>query len=268
MVFGGGLIGLPVACSDNPEGGSGTGFDAGTGLEGMSAADREQLADLLTPEYLAGLPELTDEEAARFVEDIDARALDMVFDGEDVGKPKVPPGQHVVETMPVMASNPSPRDLEAWRFKVSGEVNQELEFTWEEFKKLPRVEIVADVHCVTSWSALDIPWGGVKVSHLLALAGVTGKGNFVIFDCEQGYTTNIDIAEAMKDNVLIADKLYGQPLSAEYGGPARGLVPDRYYYKSGKWVTGIRVLAEDEPGYWETRGYSNTAYPWEEDRYS
>ncbi|MBM4371657.1 MAG: molybdopterin-dependent oxidoreductase, partial [Deltaproteobacteria bacterium] len=140
--------------------------------------------------------------------------------------------------------------------------------TWEEFQKLPAVDQVIDFHCVTGWTVLNLPTRGVPVKSLLALAQPTAAAGFVVFDCEHGYTTNIDLAEAMKDNVHIELFLWGAPLPDKYGGPARGRVPDRYGYKSGKWVTGLRVLAADEPGFWETKGYSNTADPWTEDRYA
>ena len=199
-------------------------------------------------------------EVEAFVAEVDAAA-------GDVG-PRLPPGQHLVETQPVLGSNPDPRSIESWTFYVKGEVEQELEFTWAEFNELDSIEQVSDFHCVTTWSMFDIPWGGVRVSTLLAIAGLTDKARHVVFDCEQGYTTNMDLEEVLKDNVLIATRRFGEDLPAKYGGPARGLIPDRYGYKSGKWVIGLRVLAVDEPGYWETKGYSNTALPWEEDRYS
>ena len=125
-----------------------------------------------------------------------------------------------------------------------------------------------DVHCVTRWSVLDVPWKGVLLSNLLALARPKKAAQFLVFDCEQGYSTNISLTEAAKNNVMLANELFGEALPHQHGGSARGLVPDLYFYKSGKWLTGLRILAKDEPGFWETRGYSNTADPWKEDRYS
>ncbi len=242
VVLGSGLIGLPLgACSSDP-----------------AYEDLQDLGpDLLTD---ARVEEMTAAEVEAFVAEVDAAA-------GDVG-PRLPPGQHLVETQPVLGSNPDPRSIESWTFYVKGEVEQELEFTWAEFNELDSIEQVSDFHCVTTWSMFDIPWGGVRVSTLLAIAGLTDKARHVVFDCEQGYTTNMDLEEVLKDNVLIATRRFGEDLPAKYGGPARGLIPDRYGYKSGKWVIGLRVLAVDEPGYWETKGYSNTALPWEEDRYS
>ncbi len=266
VVLGSGMIGIPLgACSRDPI--------------------YEDLRDL-GPDLLddAQVEEMSEPEIEEFVAQVDDAAEaydaegrqdtispeDSIEDAVEVGdvKPRIPPGQHLVETQPVLGSNSDPRSVESWKFYVKGEVEQDLEFTWEEFNDLDQVEQISDFHCVTSWTMLDIPWGGVRVSTLLAMAGLTDKAKHVIFDCEHGYTTNMDLAEVLKDNVLIAMRRFGGDLPDKYGGPARGLVPDRYGYKSGKWVIGLRVVEVDEPGFWETKGYSNTALPWEEDRYS
>jgi DMSO/TMAO reductase YedYZ molybdopterin-dependent catalytic subunit len=165
-------------------------------------------------------------------------------------------------------TNPEPRTKEAWRFHVRGEVERELLLTWDDFMRLPQVEQVSDIHCVTSWSMFDLRWTGVQVAELLRLAGLKPTAAFVIFEAEQGYTTNVPLAEARQPNVLIAHKLFGKDLPKEHGGPARGVVPDLYFYKSAKWVTGIRILDHDEPGYWENLGYHNHADPWQEERLS
>ena len=268
-----GLVGIPLgACQRDP------GY--------------QELADL-GPDLLtdARLEEMSAEEIEEFVAEVDARAAEVhgdaagdspapedssddTLDPEDTEgpdaqtNPVIPPGQHVVETLPSLGSNPNPRSLEEWRFYVKGEVEQALEFTWEEFNALDQVDQVIDHHCVTGWTMLNLPTRGVPVKALLAMAGLTSKANFVVFDCEHGYTTNINIAEAQKDNVQIELFMWGEPLLEKYGGPSRGRVPDLYGYKSGKWVTGLRVLEIDEPGFWEKLGYSNTADPWTEDRYS
>lgn len=264
---------------------------------GSCSSKREQFGDLeLTPDQLDALPELTADERDQFLRDVqeaqqemltkdtadlpgdiksDTMAVDQsevqeVLDAAtDTGeKPRVPPGQTVFDVIPVLGYNENPRTLEQWSFYVKGEVDNETTYSWEQFQQLPQTDQVCDIHCVTTWTVLDVGFGGVRVKDILAAAGLKATGKFVVFDCEQGYTTNIPIEEALKDNVLIATRMFGEPLPQKYGGPARGLVPDLYYYKSGKWVIGIRVLANDEPGYWEVRGYSNSADPWKEERYS
>ena len=271
VVLGSGVIGIPLgACQRDP------------GYQALADLGDDLLTD-------SRVEEMTDGEVDAFIAEVDARAAEVLGDsarspvdgGEDLdtegeetaapdeqSAPTIPEGQHVVETMPSLGSNPNPRSLEDWTFYVQGEVEQALEFTWEEFNALDKVDQVINFHCVTGWTALNLETRGVPVKALLAMAGLTNKANHVVFDCEHGYTTNIDIEEAQKDNVQIETHLWGAPLPDQYGGPARGRIPDRYGYKSGKWVVGLRVLEEDEPGFWETKGYSNTADPWTQDRYS
>jgi DMSO/TMAO reductase YedYZ molybdopterin-dependent catalytic subunit len=278
VVFGSGLIGIPLgACQRDPE--------------------YQELADL-GPDLLtdARVEEMTESEVEAFVAEVDARAAEVLGDsaadtpapddtGEDSegaedttgldaegtevdGLPEIPPGQHVVESLPVLGGNPTPRSIEEWGFYVKGEVDQELQFNWDEFTALDQVEQTIDHHCVTGWTMLNLPTRGVPISALLALAGLTDKAKHVVFDCEHGYTTNVTVADALSDQVQIELQMWGEPLQQKYGGPARGRVPHLYGYKSGKWVIGLRVLETDEPGFWEKLGYSNTADPWTEDRYS
>jgi len=129
------------------------------------------------------------------------------------------------------------------------------------------VDLVCDIHCVTGWTLLDSRWRGVRLKTLLDLAGVKNSGAYVIFEAAAGYTTNIPMAEALKENVILAHTLFGRALPQANGAPVRGLVPDRYFYKSAKWLEGIKVTVADEPGYWESQGYSNSADPWKEERY-
>ncbi len=271
VVFAGGMLGFPFgACA--PDGSKPTAKDV---LE----------LDLDT------LPEMTPEEIRDFQRDADQATRDYLAQEKDQGRqddaipgdshepdvggddaasrrPRVPPGQNVLETLIVFGRNPNPRSIADWRLYVRCEVAEEVDIGWGDFMALPRVTRTVDVHCVTGWSVLDVPFEGVLVSDLLALARPSSNARFVVFDCEQGYTTNAPLAEAMKDNVLVASAMFGEALSPQHGAPARGVVPDLYFYKSGKWIKGLRVLSEDEPGYWETRGYSNTADPWKEERYS
>lgn len=185
------------------------------------------------------------------------------------GRRRLPPGQkHVLERLKPMggsAGSPKPKDF---HLRVHGAVKKELNLDFAELLKLPQVEEPADVHCVTGWSMLGGLWLGVRVSTLAEMAGLEHTARHVIFEAAHGYTTNIDIHEAMKPNVRIVHRLDGRPLARRNGAPVRGLVPDRYFWKSAKWLTGIRFQRRDEPGYWETRGYSNHADPWREERYA
>lgn len=273
VVFGAGILGFPMgSCARNR---------ASAGPLDLSQSDVDALPELTEEELDQFMQEVRDaqtryeETLADSPDHIDTKtdsgqsAPDHLDAAPDAGaKPRIPPGQFVVETIPVLGSNASPRTKSDWRFYVKGQVDTELLLTWDEFKALAQVEQSCDIHCVTTWSVLDVKFGGVRVRTLLEKAGLKPEASHVVFDCEKGYTTNIDLTEAKKDNVMIATSLYGRPLPLEYGGLARGLVPDRYYYKSGKWVVGIRVLDHDEPGFWEIRGYSNSADPWKEERYS
>ena len=132
---------------------------------------------------------------------------------------------------------------------------------------MEQVQLTCDVHCVTGWTLLDSRWTGVRLSTIMRLAKPRKEANFVIFEAAAGYTANIPITEARKENVILAHSFFGRKLPKEHGGPVRALVPDRYFYKSAKWLEGIKFTAKDEPGYWERNGYSNSADPWKEERY-
>lgn len=276
VVFGSGLVGVPLnRCS--PSGSSGTdaagadlmaaGMDVGADAASRNVDMAAPFPDHITPEELAALPEMTDEEAAAFIEEIDEAAAEVLQEVDAEGVPRVPPGQHVVESWPVMVTNPSPRSIEDWEFLVSGEVEKELLFDWEQFQELPMIDQVSDMHCVTGWTLLNVEWKGIRMGDLLDMAGLTADAKYVITDCEHGYTTNIPLQDAQLPTVLVVSGVYGGPLPQEHGGPVRGFVPHKYGYKSGKWATGLRVTKEDEPGYWETKGYSNSADVWSQDRY-
>jgi len=147
-------------------------------------------------------------------------------------------------------------------------VKKELELSFSDLLALPQVQQRCDVHCVTKWTVLDSEWTGVRLQELADLAGVRSTARHVIFEAAHGYTANVPLAEALLPNVLIAHQHRGDPLAPDNGPPARSLVPDLYFWKSAKWITGVRFQAEDEPGYWETRGYHNHADPWKEERHS
>jgi DMSO/TMAO reductase YedYZ molybdopterin-dependent catalytic subunit len=183
------------------------------------------------------------------------------------GRPRVPPGQRVLSKLRPMGGQPGDSARDKWTMRVHGEVNKELSLSFEDLMALPQTTQVSDVHCVTGWSVLDAQWVGVQVKHLAALAGVKEGVRHVIFEAAHGYTANVPFREATRDNVLVTHTLDDRPLQVRHGTPVRGLVPDLYFWKSAKWLTGIRFVTRDQPGYWETRGYHNHADPWREERY-
>ncbi|MDX6563673.1 MAG: hypothetical protein QOD65_3487 [Gaiellales bacterium] len=180
---------------------------------------------------------------------------------------RVPPGQHVTSDFPVLSAGPTPRGkLEDWSFSVRGEIDMPLDWTWDQFQALPRESITKDIHCVTTWSKLDTSWEGVSVDALLD--GVETSAEFVVAFCDGGYTTNLPLEDVTGGKAWIAYGYDGAPLAPEHGGPARLLVPHLYFWKSAKWVRGLRLLQHDEPGFWEGYGYHNYGDPWLEQRYS
>jgi DMSO/TMAO reductase YedYZ molybdopterin-dependent catalytic subunit len=179
----------------------------------------------------------------------------------------VPPHQRVLTALRPMggeAGNPSPA---SFRLKVHGEVEQPFELDFAGLLKLPQTEQTCDVHCVTGWSCLDVRWLGVRIADLAERAQVKSTAKHVIFEAAHGYTANVPLDEALRPTCMVAYRLNGEPLPLPNGPPVRGLVPHLYFWKSPKWLTGIRFNAQDEPGYWETRGYHTHADPWKEERY-
>lgn len=171
-------------------------------------------------------------------------------------KQRIPPGQYKTEKFPVLDLGIQPEiDLERYRFKVWGEVENPVELTWEALQALPRVELFADFHCVTRWSRLELTWRGVHVAEILKLTRPKPSAKAVMAHCLEGYTTNLTMVDLDDDDVILADTLEGNPLPTEHGGPVRLLVPKLYGWKSAKFLSGLEFLKEDAPGYWEERGY-------------
>ncbi len=183
------------------------------------------------------------------------------------GKNRLPPGQKVIESLSHMGGQPGSPKTKDFRLKVHGEVDKPFTIDYDELLKMTQVEQEADVHCVTGWSMLGGLWSGVQVKSLAEQAGLKKTANFVIFECHHGYTANISIKEALKPNVMVTHRLDGIPFKRKHGAPVRSLVPDRYFWKSAKWLTGIRFVKRDIPGFWETRGFHNIGDPWKEQRY-
>jgi DMSO/TMAO reductase YedYZ molybdopterin-dependent catalytic subunit len=179
---------------------------------------------------------------------------------------RLPPGQYETHDFPVLSAGPTPRvSLAHWDFRVTGAGAGERQWTWEQFQALPREHIVRDIHCVTKWSKFDTAWEGVSVDTLLE--GIEAKAKYVMAFCDGGYTTNMPIKDVTDGKAWIMDTYDGAPLPPEHGGPARLLVPHLYFWKSAKWVRGLRLIPEDQPGFWEALGYHNHGDPWHEQRY-
>lgn len=184
------------------------------------------------------------------------------------GRKRLPPGQKVLEYLKPMGGDPGSPKTKNFSLKVHGEVEKPFTLNYDELLAMPQTEQRADVHCVTGWSNLDGLWKGVTLEDLAKRAGITKKANFVIFEAAHGYTANVPIKDALKSNVMVTYSLNGRPFKRQHGAPVRSLVPDLYFWKSAKWLTGIRFSKRDAPGYWETRGYHNHADPWREQRHA
>jgi len=198
----------------------------------------------------------------------DARRLAVAEERRPDGRPRIPPGQVAVEQIEDMGGRPGSPDVDAWRLKVHGEVETPFSLTFTELLAFTQTDVTCDVHCVTGWTLLDSRWSGVSLAALLARAAPTAKTGFLVFEAAHGYTTSIPLGDVRDRTVFLAHTLYGRPLPRQNGGPVRAVVPDRYFYKSAKWLEGLKVVGKDELGYWERRGYSNSADPWKEERYA
>ncbi len=185
------------------------------------------------------------------------------------GMPQVPPGQTVTTKWPVLDLGERPQvSTASWRLTVDGAVRTSLELDFPGLLKLPQVQVSADFHCVTTWSLLDSRWGGVSLATVAAAAGLAEDATHVLTHGLDGYTTNLSLDEALKDDVLLVHTWNGQPLPYEHGGPVRVITPQLYAWKGAKWIGRLEFLTQDVLGFWEERGYSNTAHPWRDDRYS
>ena len=193
---------------------------------------------------------------------------DQIKEAPDQGMgDRVPPGQFLSNKFPVLTYGSTPKvDLDTWKFRVFGLVEQEVELTWDQFTKLTWTTVTADFHCVTQWSSLDNTWEGVTFPDLMTLAQPKPEAKFVMAHCFGGYTTNLPLEVAMEEG-LLAHKQDGEPLGEGHGWPLRLIIPSRYGWKSAKWLNGIELVAEDAPGFWEQRGYNNNADPWKEERF-
>jgi len=191
-----------------------------------------------------------------------------VLDVRTTDKERVPPGQSLTRKWPVLHYGGVPRvDLATWRLTVDGLVDEPLSLGYDELTALPRQETLCDIHCVTRWSKLDNRFEGVSVQQLLRRAGPKPEATHVLVHAEQGFTTNLPLADVDRPENLLAWRHNGEDLTPDHGWPLRLVVPHLYFWKSAKWVHRLELLAADRPGFWEQNGYHMRGDPWEEERY-
>ncbi len=196
------------------------------------------------------------------------KRADHIRPPEGPGSSDVPPGQFVTSKFPVLTYGPAPRiSPDSWRFRITGLVEVERDLDWQQFMALPQSVVTADFHCVTQWSRLENTWQGVLAKDVLALAPPRPEARFVMAHCYGGYSTNLPLEALTEHSVLFAHTHEGQPLEEAHGGPLRLVVPSLYAWKSAKWVNGLEFMAEDRPGFWESRGYHIRGDPWREERF-
>ena len=183
------------------------------------------------------------------------------------GRPRIPPGQHAVKALPNMGGGQTDESVPEWRLKITGDVETPMALKISELMELEQVYLICDVHCVTGWTLLDSRWRGISMKTIINLVKAKQSAGFVIFKARGAYTSSIPRVEALKDNVILAHGFNDRKLPQTHGAPLRGLVPDRYFYKSVKWLEEIKFSAVDEPGFYESSGYSNSADPWNEERF-
>ena len=217
--------------------------------------------------------------------EIDTSAVNVAFEGQPPlgsgprnrhGLPQLPVGQHAVKNWPVLDLGAQPAIATSdWALEVTGLVDNAFTLTWHQFQALPQVEDVSDFHCVTTWSRYENHWRGVRFSTIAELAIPHADAQFVLctsYDVAPGssipYTVNVPLARALDADVLLVHTWEGKPLAREHGGPCRMITPKLYAWKGAKWIRKIEFLAEDHKGFWEERGYSNSAEPWFNDRYA
>ncbi len=182
---------------------------------------------------------------------------------------RLPPGQTLTGKFPILHEGEIPRyDMEQWRLTIDGEVEEALELTYEDVLRLPSSRIECDIHCVTRWSKFDTEWEGVLFKDLLSLVKLKPEARYVMFHADPDYDTNVPLSDLLMDNVMLAYRYAGEPLTDKHGWPLRTIVPHRYFWKSAKWVRRIEFMKEDRPGFWERNGFHNDADPFAEQRFS
>jgi DMSO/TMAO reductase YedYZ molybdopterin-dependent catalytic subunit len=191
------------------------------------------------------------------------------FTGRRARDPRLPPGQYDVgKDWPVLTAEATPNlSTDKWTFAIDGLVEKPVSWTWAEIMALPKSEFMGDIHCVTTWSKLGVRFRGVSVDTLLEAAQPLPSASYVLARSTTGYTTNLPLADVTNGQAWVVWEYDGKPLARDHGGPARLLVPHLYFWKSAKWVSGLKLLDHDEPGFWEQNGYHDRGDPWKEQRY-
>ncbi|HEY5407443.1 MAG TPA: sulfite oxidase-like oxidoreductase [Ginsengibacter sp.] len=185
------------------------------------------------------------------------------------GMPVIPVGQTITHKWPVLDLGIQPSvSLKEWRLTIDGLVEHPTILSWEDFMALPQSDDTSDFHCVTTWTKLNINWKGVRLLDVAALVQPKENATHIMCYGYDDYTTNISLEEALKPDVLLVHTVEGKPLPKEHGGPVRMITPQLYAWKGSKWINRIEFMNANRLGFWEERGYSNTAYPWRNDRYS
>lgn len=194
---------------------------------------------------------------------------DVIVSPDSRKENRLPPGQTRTRKWPVLdAFGAPPIDLDAWRLDVTGQVQRPISLSLEEFRRLPRIRVFADFHCVTRWSRLGNLWEGVATRYLLQQAGIRPEARFIILHAhDRNWTTNLPLEDFLAEDAVLADTHDGQPISPTHGGPVRAIVPRLYAWKSAKWLRAIELADVDRPGYWERAGYHNHGDPWTEERF-
>jgi DMSO/TMAO reductase YedYZ molybdopterin-dependent catalytic subunit len=189
------------------------------------------------------------------------------FHGRRESSADLPPGQYLTHDFPVLSAGPTPRiDLDTWQFTITNEVGQDHSWTWRDLQRLPRDRPTVDIHCVTKWSKLQTSWEGVSLDVLLE--SVDSGADYALIRSYGGYTTNLPLEDLLDGKAWLVYKFNGEDLTSEHGGPVRLLVPHLYFWKSAKWVRGIQLSDDDQPGFWESLGYHEYGDPWREQRYT
>lgn len=182
---------------------------------------------------------------------------------------RLPPGQKLTAGFPVLDLGVQPEvPLAEWSLTLDGLVEKPVTLDWGKFNALPQVTDVSDFHCVTTWSKYDCQWSGVAFTTLFELVQPKPEARFVYFTSYDGYSTNVPLEHCLDDDVLVATRFDGAPVTREHGGPARVIIPKLYAWKGAKFVKTVTFLAEDRLGFWEVRGYHNIGDPWKEERYA
>jgi len=202
-----------------------------------------------------------------FIKLSDAKQHELATSIRPDGKSRLPPGQHAVEKILDMGGRPGTAVGADWSVRIHGEVEKPIVLSYEDLLNLDQVQIVCDVHCVTGWTLLDSSWTGVRLETIMDMVKPTNCAKFIVLEAAEGYSSNVPISDTQQEHVILAHRFFDEKLQRAHGAPVRVVIPDRYFYKSAKWLEAIKVTAHDEPGYWESRGFSNSADPWKEERY-